>query len=69
MPRLPDPPDFDAQQVVGMRVDDATALLKANGFTIVEVYAADGRHALTLEINPRRRRLFERDGTVVRVIP
>lgn len=65
--KLPDPPDYDANLVIGLPVPEATALLRANGFRVIQVFDADARVGLTLDLMPDRRRLFERDGIVVQV--
>lgn len=57
---------IDSNRVVGMTVEDARLWLEQRGFH-VEVFPAGVSVALTMNLDPRRRRIFERDGLVVRV--
>jgi hypothetical protein len=66
--RVPGSPDYDASQVIGLPVPEASALLKANGFTVTPAYDADEEIALTMELVPTRCRLFQRDGIVTRTM-
>jgi hypothetical protein len=65
--KVPPRPSYDAHQVIGLTVADATQILKANGFKTIEVYDADMNHAVTLDLKPFRVRLFERNGIVVTI--
>lgn len=65
---VPSSPDFDAKQVIGLPVPEATDLLRAKGFTMLQVIDADSQVAMTADSVPQRRRLFQRDGIVVGVM-